>query len=210
MKKIRFVFAALALFAIASSVTSCSKEKNIEPTKSVVDRFSTSQVNFTAESLTYNDFDMLNIVTGQAGNNNALPVIAEIAVNDLNTEVTHSRSSNMHPERYGVTQTMLITKVDETHCAISFIGDNNKMYAGSSNFQNGTSLPNNLLQNNVFDFQSYGNGNNDGSYTFDTNKLSGIYTVEEISTNGKPSGFTLTMETSTTKKIVLTLNNKLE
>jgi hypothetical protein len=60
----------------------------------------------------------------------------------------------------------------------------------------------------VFDFQSYGNGN--GSWTFNIEKLNGIYTVETIATNGKPSGFTLTMETSTTKKIVLTLNNKLE
>lgn len=202
------MFFALAATVALLGTQSCKKE-NIEPKKGSVEALATTQANYQAESLTYNDFDMLNIVTGQAGNNNAAPVIAEISINGINTDVTHSRSSNIHPERYGTTQTMLITKIDETHCAISFTG-NNKMFAGSSNFQNGTSLPNNLLQNNVFDFQSYGNSNGDGSYTFDTNKLSGIYTVEEISTNGKPSGFTLTMETSTTKKIVLTLSNKLE
>ncbi len=187
---------------------SCKKE--ILPEKGPVDALSATQVIYNAGLWTYNGFDMLKIITGQAGNNNPAPVIAEIAVNSINTDISHSRSSSIHPERYGTTQSMSITKIDETHCDITFTGNNNEVYAGSSNFQNGTNLPNDLLQNNVFDFQSYGNGNGDGSYTFNTGKLSGIYTVEKISTNGTLSGFKLSMTTSTTKRIVLTLNKKLE
>jgi hypothetical protein len=205
MKKM--FFAIMATVALLGT-QSCKKE-TLEPVKSPVEALATTQANYQAESLTYNDFDMLNIVTGQAGNNNALPVIAEIEVNDIETDITQSRSSNMRPEMNGVPQPMLIKKVDANRVSLTFTSMNNsRMHAASSDFSNGTSLPNHLLQNMVFDFQSYGNGN--GSWTFNIEKLNGIYTVETIATNGKPSGFTLTMETSTTKKIVLTLNNKLE
>ena len=210
MKKLFKTFALLVVAVAALFVTSCSKEKPIEPAKqvAVVDSLE-NQAKYTVRSVTYNDYNMLNILSGQVGSNSPSPVIIEISVNQLDATETQSRASSMYPKDNGTTQKMNFIKIDKDKCSVSFMNEWD-MNAGeySNQYPNPNPIPQSLLQQNVFDWHS----DNNGSYTWLTlrpGKLSGIYTVEEMKTGNTTTGYKLTYTEGTNKEIVIELDKEL-
>lgn len=190
-------FGNIFTIAIAATatlfMTSCKKEV---PVKTPIEQLS-EQTNYMVDDISYENADVLPIVTWQFGSNQQNPSILELHVNDLNTSVVNSATSALRPAKTGQQRILNIVQTSANSCAISF-DETNPGYAGS--YDEGAKQPiQSLLEKQVLDY--HGGGGKESWWSFSCAKLSGVYFVEETT-----DGFRLKRNDG---KVVMNLNRTL-
>ncbi len=189
MKKLFF---ALAATVALLGTQSCSKKDTVTPEKDIVAELS-QQVKFTVSEFNYEEADILPIVSGQYGQVDQQPTSIELSVNSTGATEAQTRFSLMRCNAYGIAQTMSLEKIDKNTVLIDF-KNNAEMYAGATN---GTPFPSQKLLSKNLLVGHFNNGGNGGWFSFSANQLTGLYTVEEIETGSKVTGYKFSKKGST-------------
>jgi hypothetical protein len=193
--------ASVAVFVtILFTLNSCTKEKPLQP-KSATDLFG-EQALYTLDKATYNDAQVVNIISNQFGSSEPSPVIAAIHVNELGATAANMASSeltvkdNIYPQAQ-----FIIEKMNDTILSLSF--RISQSFAGNNNPDNRINPPYKLLNSNALDWHENESGSGIGWYSFSHIRLNGNYVIEQTS-----DGFRLTL-TDMDRKIVLDFDKKL-
>lgn len=199
MKKTTFAFATLILFALTASITSCNKEKELEPIKAPVVKL-TDHTDYTI-SMTINGHEVMPSIVGRF--KRASTVVAQLNINASSVPASQLQSSSLKPVEWGITQPMNVVKISEEVLNISFT-ENWEVYVGDTEKD---SPPMALLQSNLLTWHP-NEGEPGGWYTLNVKKLSGNYSVVQVMIQGKVSTFKLLMTDSKGNSFVITLKQK--